>query len=145
MDDETAVVTPLPVAALPGARWQPNVGPEAQGLVDRKLPGQAGEAVLDAAASILARGASPIEANDHVTGLVVGYVQSGKTLSFTTVMALARDNNYQFVIVIAGTSKPLLNQSTQRLRKDLLVDEVEGSLRWVAKTRWWFSTMRTWT
>lgn len=134
MDDGTAVVTPLPATVLPGARWQPSIGPEARGLVERKLPRQAGEAVLDAAASILARGVSPARPNEHVTGLVVGYVQSGKTLSFTTVMALARDNNYQLVIVVAGTSKPLLNQSTQRLRKDLLVDEVEGSLRWVTYT-----------
>ena len=80
--------------------------------MERKLPGQDGEAVLDAAALILGHGMSPAQANDHQTGLVVGYVQSGKTLSFTTVMALARDNNYQLVIVVAGTSKPLLNQST---------------------------------
>ncbi len=134
VDDGTAVVTPLSAATQPGARWQPNVGPEAQGLMERKLPGPAGEAVLDAAASILAHGVSPVEAHDHVTGLVVGYVQSGKTLSFTTVVALARDNNYQLVIVVAGTSKLLLNQSTLRLRKDLLVDEVEGSQRWVTYT-----------
>ena len=134
MDDGAAIVTPLPAVALAGARWQPNVGPEARGLVERKLPGPAGEAVLDAAVSILARGASPVEAHDHVTGLVVGYVQSGKTLSYTTVMALARDNNYQLVIVIAGTSKLLLNQSTLRLREDLQIDEVEASLRWVTYT-----------
>jgi hypothetical protein len=36
------------------------------------------------------------------TGLVVGYVQSGKTLSFTAVTALARDNRFQLVIIIAG-------------------------------------------
>ena len=72
--------------------------------------------------------------SENVTGLVVGYVQSGKTLSFTTVMALAHDNSYQLVIVVAGTSKPLLDQSTQRLRRDLRVDEVEGNLRWVTYT-----------
>ena len=134
INDGTAIVTPLPTAAPHGARWQPTVGPEAQGVVGRKGLSQAGELVLDAAASILARGVPPAHANDHVTGLVVGYVQSGKTLSFTTVMALARDNDYQLVIVVAGTSKPLLDQSTQRLRRDLRVDEVEGSLRWVTYT-----------
>jgi hypothetical protein len=50
---------------------------------------------------------------------VVGYVQSGKTLSFTTVAALARDNLYPIVIVIAGTTIPLFNQSTTRLQRDL--------------------------
>ena len=134
MDEGTAVVTPLLAAQVPGARWQPNIGPEAQGLVERKLPGAAGEAVLDAAASILARGVSPAQPDDHVTGLVVGYVQSGKTLSFSTVIALARDNGYQLVIVVAGTSTLLLNQSTQRLRKDLEVDDVTRGLGWTTYT-----------
>lgn len=134
MDDTPTIVTPLAAPTAPGARWQPTTGPEAQGLVERTVGAQAGEALIDAANSILARGVSPTQPTDHVTGLVVGYVQSGKTLSFTTVMALARDNNYQLVIVVAGTSKPLLDQSTQRLRKDLRVDDVEGSLRWVTYT-----------
>ncbi|TIP70258.1 MAG: alpha-1,4 polygalactosaminidase, partial [Mesorhizobium sp.] len=45
-------------------------------------------------------------------------------------MALARDNGFQLVIVVAGISKPLLNQSTQRLRRDLRIDDVDGPLRW---------------
>ncbi len=134
MDDCTAVVTPLVAVVQPDTRWQPNIGHEARELMGRKLPSQAGGMVLHAACSILARGVSPAQPNHNVTGLVVGYVQSGKTLSFTTVMAVARDNDYQLVIVVAGISKPLLRQSTQRLRKDLLVDEVEGSLRWVTYT-----------
>ena len=134
MDDGTVIVTPFTAVVLPGARWQPNVGPEARRLIETKLPGRVGEEVLDAATLILGRGISPAQPIDHVTGLVVGYVQSGKTLSFTTVMALARDNHYRLVIVVAGTSKPLLDQSTQRLRRDLLVGEVEGGLRWVTYT-----------
>ena len=133
-DESPTIVTPILTAAALGSRWQPNVGPEAHELVTREVAPQERDAVLDAATAILSRGASPSQPSDHVTGLVVGYVQSGKTLSFTTVMALARENDYQLVIVIAGTSSPLLNQSTQRLRKDLLVDEVEGSLKWVTYT-----------
>ena len=133
-DGDPAIVTPIPAPTTPGAKWQPHIGQEAHALVGRQLAPQAGEAVLDAATSILSRGVSPAQPAEQVTGLVVGYVQSGKTLSFTTVMALARDNSYQLVIVVAGTSKPLLDQSTQRLRRDLLVDDVEGSLRWVTYT-----------
>ena len=44
-------------------------------------------------------------------------------MSFTTLTALARDNNYQIVVVIAGTSTPLLNQSTDRLAKDLRLND----------------------
>ena len=130
-NEPTTVVTPVPIAHILGARWQPVVGPEARSVVDRKqLPRQAGEAVIEAAASILARGVHPNELQIHRTGLVVGYVQSGKTLSFTTVIALARDNGYRLIITVAGISTSLLSQSTRRLRNDLFVEDVDGYLRW---------------
>ena len=134
--DAPTVVTSIPGPLGPGTRWQPEVRTEAHRLVGTKLKldPKARSAVLNAATSILSRGVSPLQPTDHITGLVVGYVQSGKTLSFTTVVALTRDNNFQLVIVVAGTSTPLLVQSTQRLRKDLGVDEVTGNLRWVTYT-----------
>ena len=55
----------------------------------------------------------------RTTGLVLGQVQSGKTLSFTAVAAMARDNGYRVVIVITGTTTTLLDQSVNRLRRDL--------------------------
>lgn len=39
-----------------------------------------------------------------VTNLVVGYVQSGKTMSFTTLSALAHDNGFRIIIYFAGTN-----------------------------------------
>ena len=60
--------------------------------------------------------------NQSKTGIVIGYIQSGKTFSFTTVSCLARDNKFSLVVVIAGTSTNLLNQTTERLRKDLQID-----------------------
>ncbi len=53
------------------------------------------------------------------TGLVVGYVQSGKTLSMTTVSALARDNGCRLVILLAGVTTNLLQQNAQRFKRDL--------------------------
>lgn len=55
----------------------------------------------------------------RTTNLVVGYVQSGKTLSFTALSALAKDNGYRIIIYFAGVTNNLLEQTTQRLRKDL--------------------------
>jgi hypothetical protein len=127
--NEIAIVTPLPGPIHPGALWQPTIGAESEGIVGHKLPQEARAPVLESSSSILSKGVSPTVVSRHA-GLVVGYVQSGKTLSFTTVMALARDNGFQLVIVVAGTSKPLLNQSTQRLRRDLRIDNVDGPLRW---------------
>ena len=53
------------------------------------------------------------------TGLVLGYIQSGKTMSFTSLIALASDNDYKIVIVFAGTTNILLNQTIDRLEEDL--------------------------
>jgi hypothetical protein len=63
-------------------------------------------------------------------GLVLGRVQSGKTSSFTAVSALAHDNGYKFVIVIAGTTQLLVDQTTTRLKKDLRLDGTEAFRRW---------------
>ena len=133
MPSSSAVITPLNPQRQPGANWNPHIGDEAQELVAHKLAHESQEAraaVLSSAASILSKTVDPKGSTGSETGLVVGYVQSGKTLSFTTVMALARDNGFQLVIVVAGTSKLLLKQSTDRLRKDLRIEEIEGSLQW---------------
>ncbi|MCD8297635.1 MAG: Z1 domain-containing protein, partial [Prevotella sp.] len=57
--------------------------------------------------------------NVPTTHLVVGYVQSGKTMSFTSLIELAADNRYKVVIVIAGITTSLLKQTHDRLGKDL--------------------------
>lgn len=57
--------------------------------------------------------------NPDTTHLVVGYVQSGKTMSFTALTALAHDNNYRIIIYLAGTKINLLEQTISRLKKDL--------------------------
>lgn len=56
----------------------------------------------------------------ETTHLVVGYVQSGKTMSFTALTALAKDNGYRLIIYLAGTKNNLLEQTADRLEKDLI-------------------------
>lgn len=53
-------------------------------------------------------------------GLVVGYVQSGKTANFTAVAAKAIDAGYRMVIVLAGTLDILRDQTQRRLDKELM-------------------------
>ena len=106
--------------------WQPFVGDETIELLrskgftnpDKTL-NESGERVLNETYRIMQVCGNPNNPTSNETGIVIGYVQSGKTLSFTTLTALARDNNYQIVIVIAGVSTNLVNQSTQRLSNDL--------------------------
>lgn len=57
--------------------------------------------------------------NHETTHLVVGYVQSGKTMSFTGVLAMARDNGYRVAIVLTGITTNLQGQTSDRLANDL--------------------------
>ena len=103
--------------------WRPIVGDTTLKLLDQfeqsGINTQECKNIKNEAISVLSKCVSPNALPKQETGLVVGYVQSGKTMSFTTVAALARDNGYQMVIVIAGTSLNLLSQSTNRLEEDL--------------------------
>ena len=101
---------------------------------DRTL-NESGLRVLDETYRIMQVCGNPNNSANNETGIVIGYVQSGKTLSFTTLTALARDNNYQIVIIIGGTSVNLLDQSTKRVRKDLRIDSRYGfEQRWTQIT-----------
>lgn len=53
-------------------------------------------------------------------GLVVGYVQSGKTANFTAVAARAADVGYRLVIVLSGIHDSLRNQTQKRLNRELV-------------------------
>lgn len=63
-------------------------------------------------------------------GLVVGFVQSGKTTNFTAVAAKLADYDYRMVIVLAGIHNALRAQTQTRLEKYL----IPKSGRWVSVT-----------
>jgi len=124
-------------------KWNPFIGDETDGLLRSKgfvIPdgssiNAAGNIILDEAYRVMQMCGNPNSPQNAETGIVIGYVQSGKTLSFTTLTALARDNNYQVVIIIGGTSVNLLDQSTRRLRQDLRIDNRYGfEQKWVQIT-----------
>ncbi len=60
------------------------------------------------------------EAAYQSKGLVVGYVQSGKTANFTGVVAKAVDAGYRLVIVLGGTLNLLRAQTQRRLDMELV-------------------------
>ncbi|MFF5295330.1 Z1 domain-containing protein [Paractinoplanes globisporus] len=53
-------------------------------------------------------------------GLVLGYVQSGKTANFTAVMAKAADRGYRLFIVLSGIHNGLRRQTQARLARELV-------------------------
>lgn len=106
----------------PTARWQPVERSEVRMLLEHlRLDRDSSTRLKQEALRILSRCVPPTASDGEETGLVIGYVQSGKTMSFTTVAAIARDNGYRLIIVITGISKPLFEQSRDRLLKDLQI------------------------
>ena len=54
----------------------------------------------------------------------------GQTLSPVSRSSPRPGQPEVLVVVVAGTSLPLLRQSAQRLRRDLQIDDPDGHLRW---------------
>lgn len=87
-----------------------------------------GEGWTDEALKDLGRSAEKVVAqlpNPHGTGsydcrgLVLGYVQSGKTTNFTAVIAKAADAGYRFFLVLGGVHNALRQQTQDRLNAQL--------------------------
>lgn len=75
----------------------------------------------------------------RVQGLVLGYVQSGKTANYSALIAKAADLGYKLVIVLSGIHNALRQQTQRRLDRELGVsgDGVgtpEPGRRWIAIT-----------
>ena len=121
------MVEDRPLGLDPVRARVPVWGPSIDGEEIRHLQGRYQEwvspdefdGVVATAASVLGRCPSPQESDGRVTGLALGRVQSGKTLSYTALVALAIDNGYRITVVLAGTKNPLLEQNYTRLVTDL--------------------------
>src|SRR5690606_37660777 len=59
-------------------------------------------------------------------GLVIGYVQSGKTANFTHLISKAASIGYRFVVVLAGMTDTLRLQTQFRLDKELIGENGSG-------------------
>ena len=129
--DNPIIVEPITESGRDGNSYSVVIGSEGQDFLGTVVPAESREDVLAAAVSILSKSVSPLTVEGQETGLVIGYVQSGKTMSFEMLTALACDNGFQMVIVVAGTSNTLLEQSTGRLCRDLQLDEPERDRRWL--------------
>lgn len=67
--------------------------------------------------------ANPLKAGEKRKGLVVGYVQSGKTANYAGVIAKAVDARYRIIIVLSGIHSNLRQQTQVRLESDLRVED----------------------
>ncbi|BBX12138.1 hypothetical protein MNVM_12190 [Mycobacterium novum] len=131
--DEIAPVATMRTAVI-SLRWKPWYTKERQiasalywpNYRDHllKQPGWSGESVaaLDNATNEVVQRLSDPSSDDSYQskGLVVGYVQSGKTANFAGVIAKAIDAGYRLVIVMTGTIELLRSQTQRRLDRELV-------------------------
>lgn len=92
---------------------------------------------------ILARMPDPQHDRFDCRGLVVGYVQSGKTANYTAVAARAADAGYRLIVVLSGIHNALREQTQFRLDQELTgqvpvdvpsVGRPEHGHRWIRLT-----------
>lgn len=86
-----------------------------------KLPPSVIKTVGDDTEAILNRCGAPdrTEVKD-IRGLVFGYVQSGKTLNYTSLTNAAMDSGYNIIIILAGATKVLRKQTQVRVNSDVI-------------------------
>jgi len=106
------------------SRWSPTEGESFRKMLSYLVSsGRVSESsiytIKEEALRILGSCGNPSDNTVNKTGLVCGYVQSGKTLSMTTITALARDNGFRVIIFIAGGTKNLVEQTWSRITHDL--------------------------
>ncbi|MEV6807042.1 Z1 domain-containing protein [Streptomyces sp. NPDC051132] len=105
--------------SLQGRSWY---WPAYRSYLEKKGWGSEAVAGLDVATdSVVERLADPTQPAVYQSkGLVVGYVQSGKTANFAGVIAKAVDAGYRLVIVLGGTLNMLRAQTQRRLDMELV-------------------------
>lgn len=74
----------------------------------------------DASSKVVGETPDPSGPARSARGLVVGYVQSGKTTNFTAVAAKLADLGYRVVIVLSGIHNSLRRQTQERLKEQLI-------------------------
>lgn len=101
--------------------------------VKAKIEAKIGPAVEDvdkASSQVIASMRPSADPEIDTRGLVLGYVQSGKTTNFLSVMAKAADIGYRFFIVLTGITENLRAQTQERLEEQLL----DGTPNWYKLT-----------
>jgi hypothetical protein len=105
-----------------------NVGPLTVNLLERfsKLNKEEKKTLEEESKYILSNAVNPKNTIGTTTGIAIGYVQSGKTMSFTTLSTLAADNDFKIIIYFAGVKNNLLDQTVERLEKDLQTNDANS-------------------
>lgn len=77
-------------------------------------------AIDDSSSEVVSLLANPKLEQFRCRGLVVGYVQSGKTANMTAVIAKAVDAGYNLIVLLGGVTNKLRAQTQRRLLSDIV-------------------------
>jgi len=103
-----------------GPREDDKIWPALKAILDSELPSTAVAAIDRASSKVIGLGKPPGQSPISSRGLVLGYVQSGKTTNFMSVIAKAGDVGYRLIIVLTGTTENLRNQTQERIDSYLI-------------------------
>lgn len=85
----------------------------------------------DASTKVVSMLDHPRTGEFETKGMVLGYVQSGKTTNFTSVIAKAADAGYRLFVVLSGIHDGLRQQTQERLEAQLIARTPES---WITLT-----------
>lgn len=86
----------------------------------KKWDRDAVEAIAEASNEVVSLLENPAQRSFSSRGLVVGYVQSGKTANMAAVITKAVDRGYNLILVLAGLTDKLRQQTQRRLEADVV-------------------------
>ncbi|MGP9759563.1 Z1 domain-containing protein [Corynebacterium sp. AOP12-C2-36] len=93
--------------------------PPVREAISEDLGPDALEKIDESSNQVIASAGMPTIQDLKTRGLVVGFVQSGKTTNFLSVIAKAADEGYRLIVVLAGMTNSLREQTQERLEKSL--------------------------
>lgn len=86
----------------------------------KKWDADAVGAIDEASNEVVSLVENPAQRSFSSRGLVVGYVQSGKTANMAAVITKAVDRGYNLILVLAGLTDKLRQQTQRRLEADVV-------------------------
>ncbi|HEV7270172.1 Z1 domain-containing protein [Pseudoxanthomonas sp.] len=78
------------------------------------------DSIDESSSEVVSLLANPAQEQFRCKGLVVGYVQSGKTANMTAVIAKAVDAGYNLIVLLGGVTNKLRAQTQRRLEGDIV-------------------------
>jgi hypothetical protein len=118
-----------------GAHEYEGEWPKYRTAIQERLPESAVNDIDESTTRILAECANPGTPGEKHKGLVIGYVQSGKTANYAGLIAKSIDEGYRIIIVLSGMHSNLRSQTQERLDRDLEINKIDGSgATWIRLT-----------